>query len=68
MWQDRIVTESAVMMGKPVVKGTRLKVTFILELLAQGWGVDEILRNYPILEVDDILACLTFQKHSGRQV
>jgi uncharacterized protein (DUF433 family) len=60
VWQEHIVVDAKVMVGKPVVKGTRLTVEFILDLLAQGWGEAEILRNYPGLTVQDIRACLAF--------
>ena len=45
---------------KPVVKGTRLSVDFLLGLLAQGWAEPEILRNYPGLEREDLRACLAY--------
>lgn len=59
-WQERIIVDPKVMVGKPVVKGTRLTVEFIIDLLAQGWSEAEILRNYPGLTVEDIRACLAF--------
>lgn len=59
-WQDRIVANPEVLVGKPVVKGTRLAVEFILDLLAQGWTEADILKNYPGLTRDDILACLAY--------
>jgi uncharacterized protein (DUF433 family) len=59
-WHDRISIDPAVLTGKPVVKGTRLAVDFIVGLLAQGWGVADILRNYPGLTQDDIAACLSY--------
>ena len=59
-WQERIVIDPGVLVGKPVVKGTRLAVEFIIDLLAQGWGREEILRNYPGLTQDDIGACLSY--------
>jgi uncharacterized protein (DUF433 family) len=55
---DRIVIDPAVLVGKPVVRGTRLSVDFLLGLMAQGWPEAEILRNYPGLSRDDLLACL----------
>ncbi len=58
MWQDRIVIDPTILVGKPVVKGTRLAVTFILDLRAQGWPETEILRNYPGLTHEDVQACL----------
>jgi uncharacterized protein (DUF433 family) len=57
---DRIVTDPAVLVGKPVVRGTRLGVDFLLSLMARGWPEAEILRNYPGLTRDDLLACLEY--------
>ena len=59
-WQDRIVVDPAILLGKPVVKGTRLAVEFIVDLLAQGWSEADILRNYPGLVREDVLACLNY--------
>ncbi len=58
--QDRIVIDPEILVGKPVVKGTRLAVEFIIDLLAQGWTEAEILRNYPGLAREDIRACLAY--------
>jgi uncharacterized protein (DUF433 family) len=59
-WQDRIVLDPSVLVGKPVIKGTRIAVEFIIDLLAQGWSYEEIFRNYPGLNHDDIQACLAY--------
>ena len=59
-WEDRITIEPAVLVGKPVVKGTRLAVEFIIDLLAQGWSEAQILDNYPGLTSEDVLACLSY--------
>jgi uncharacterized protein (DUF433 family) len=59
-WQDHITIDSAILVGKPVIRGTRLAVEFILDLLAQGWTEAEILRNYPGLTPEDIRACLAY--------
>lgn len=59
-WQDRIVIDPAILVGKPVVKGTRLAVEFIVGLLAQGWSEKDVLDNYPGLTREDILACLAY--------
>ena len=59
-WRERIVVDPDVLVGKPVVKGTRLAVEFILDLLARGWSEGEILRNYPGLAREDIQACLGY--------
>jgi uncharacterized protein (DUF433 family) len=59
-WKERIVIDPIILTGKPVVKGTRLAVEFIVDLLAQGWSEGDILRNYPGLTKDDIQACLHY--------
>jgi uncharacterized protein (DUF433 family) len=59
-WQDRIVVDPAVLAGKPVIKGTRLAVEFVIELLAHGWSEAEILHNYPGLTREDVQACLFY--------
>ena len=62
--QDRIVVDPAILVGKPVIRGTRLAVEFIIELLAQGWSETEILRNYPGLTREDIQACLGYASNA----
>ena len=57
---DRIVIDPQILVGKPVVKGTRLAVEFIIDLLTQGWSEADPLRNYPGLTHEDILACLAY--------
>jgi uncharacterized protein (DUF433 family) len=59
-WEERIELRPDVLAGKPVVKGTRLAVEFIVELLADGWTEEAILKNYPGLTRDDIQACLRY--------
>lgn len=61
---SRITTNSEVMVGKPVIKGTRLAVEYILNLLAQGASMAEILDEYDGLEEEDIRACLLFAAQS----
>lgn len=57
-WQTRIVIDPEILLGKPVVKGTRL----VVELLAQGWSEEQILNSYPGLTVEDIRACLAYAR------
>lgn len=57
---DRIVLDPKVMVGKPVIRGTRLTVDFILNLLAHGTTEDDILNEYKGLEIEDIQACFLF--------
>ena len=57
---SRIVIDQKIMVGKPIIKGTRLTVQHVLGLLAQGVSMDDILLEYKGLERDDIVACLMF--------
>jgi uncharacterized protein (DUF433 family) len=60
MLLQRIEINPKVMVGKPVIKGTRLTVQLILDLLAQGMSQKEIMEDYPGLKAGDIAACLVF--------
>lgn len=59
-WQERITLDPAVLTGKPVVRGTRIAVEFVVSLLAQGWTESRVLENYPGLTREDVLACLAY--------
>ncbi|MDW7680253.1 MAG: DUF433 domain-containing protein [bacterium] len=61
---ERITVNHKVMVGKPVIKGTRLTVEYILNLLAHGATVEEILGEYQGLTLEDIQACLLFATKS----
>jgi uncharacterized protein (DUF433 family) len=63
-WQERIIVDPEILVGKPVIKGTRLSVEFIIDLLAQGWLEADILRNYPGLTSEDIKACLSYASNA----
>ncbi len=56
----RITVDPRVMGGKPVIRGTRIPVYFILELLSNGWSIDDILREYPQLTREDVLAAIEY--------
>jgi uncharacterized protein (DUF433 family) len=58
----RITLDPQTLAGKPVVRGTRLSVEFIVDLLAEGWGQPEIIRQYPGLTHEDIVACLAYAR------
>ncbi len=60
----RIACDPKVMVGKPVVQGTRLSVEHILNLLAHGSSVEEILNEYKGLSPEDVQACLLFASQS----
>ena len=57
---ERILIDPKVLVGKPVVRGTRLAVEFIIDRLAQGWSESDIVRNYPGLTAEDRRACLAY--------
>ena len=59
-WQERITVDPNVLVGKPVVRGTRLAVEFIIELLGNGWSEQQILESYPGLVHEDVSACLKY--------
>ena len=59
-WQDRIIVDPEILVGKPVIKGTRLAVEFVIHLLAGGWTEQDILENYPGVTREDVLACLAY--------
>jgi len=58
--EDRIVMDPKIIGGKPIIKGTRIPIYFILELLSNGWSIDDILREYPHLSREDILAVIKY--------
>lgn len=59
-WRDRVELNPKVLVGKPVVKGTRLSVEFIVTRLAQGATPDDLVQSHPRLTREDILACLAY--------
>ena len=59
-WRERITVDPKVLSGKPIIKGTRIALEFILELLANSWTVEDILKNYPQLKREDVAAALKY--------
>ena len=59
-WQDRIGFDPGVRGGKPVIKGTRLAVEKVVELMAADWSEQQIIENHPGISRDDIAACLFY--------
>ena len=57
---DRIVVDSKILTGKPVIRGTRVSVELVVGLLAAGWSQVQILDSYPHLTEEDIRACLAY--------
>lgn len=60
MHRELIVSDPAVMLGKPVIKGTRVTVECVLEKLSQGSSVEDVLRAYPHLTRNGVMAALAF--------
>jgi len=59
-WRDRITLDPAILAGKPIIKGTRISVEFVVDLLGRGWTTEQVLREYDHLTRDDIQACLAY--------
>ena len=59
-WHDHIHSDPSVLMGKPVIRGTRLSVEFLLGLLAEGWTERDVLENYPQISSEELRAVFAF--------
>lgn len=59
-WRNRITVNPKILAGKPIIKGTRISIELILDLLANGWTTEQILENYPQLKREDITAVLKY--------
>ena len=59
-WHERISVDPKVLVGKPVIKGTRIAVEFVIDLLGRGWTNEQILCEYDHLSPEDIQACLAY--------
>jgi uncharacterized protein (DUF433 family) len=66
-WPERIIVDTEILAGKPVIRGTRIAVELILELLAAGQPEHEILANYPGLTREDVLACLSYASYLAHE-
>ncbi len=59
-WEDFIISDKEILLGKPVIKGTRIAVEHIVGLLAQGWSEAQLLENYPRLTKDALQAVFSY--------
>ena len=59
-WKEYIIADPDILVGKPVIKGTRLSVDFVIRLLAQGWNEQQIFENYPQITPDALKAMFAF--------
>jgi uncharacterized protein (DUF433 family) len=66
-WQDRIVTDAGICHGKPTVRGTRIMVSVILDNLADGLTPQEILDDYPPLQLQDVHAAMAYAADLARE-
>ena len=60
-WQDYIISDEQVLLGKPTIKGTRLSVEFLLERLDDGWTERDLLDNYPRLTKEALQAVFAYE-------
>lgn len=65
-WRERIHSDPAILSGKPVVKGTRLSVEFLLSLFVAGWTEEQVLNNYPTLDREALKAVFAYAPESAR--
>ena len=63
-WKNHIISDPAILAGKPVIKGTRISVELILEKLSEEESIEQIILSHPHLNKENILACLAFAKDS----
>ena len=61
-WQDHIISDNDILIGKPIIKGTRISVELILELFSIGWSKKMILDSYPHLTEDNLKALFAYLK------
>lgn len=66
-WRKFVHSDPEILLGKPVVKGTRLSVEFILGLFASGWTEQQVLENYPTLTTESIKAVFAFAADCMRE-
>ena len=66
-WQDHIVSDKQVLLGKPTIKGTRISVELILELFESGWNEKQILESYPSLTENSLRAVFAYLKDCMQQ-
>lgn len=59
-WRTRIMIDAKVLVGKPVIKGTRISVELVIDLLARGYTKERIIEQYDHITLEDIQACLAY--------
>ena len=59
-WRERIMVDPNILVGKPVIKGTRISVELLMDRLSDGWTMEDILAAYPHISREDVLAAISF--------
>lgn len=65
-WHDRITLDPEILLGKPVIRGTRIAVEFVIDLLARGYRAEDVIEQYEFLSAADIQACLAYASDALR--
>jgi uncharacterized protein (DUF433 family) len=65
-WRERIAVDPGVLVGKPVIRGTRIAVELVIDLLARGYTKEQILDQYDHITGEDIQACLAYASETLR--
>ena len=65
-WRERIIVDPKILVGKPVIKGTRIAVELVIDLLARGYTQDQIIAQYDHITTADIQACLAYASETLR--
>jgi uncharacterized protein (DUF433 family) len=66
-WKARITVDPEILVGKPIIKGTRISVELILDRLADGWSPEQIVKAYPRVSREDVLAAIAFATEVFRE-
>ena len=59
-WKDHITTDAQILAGKPIIKGTRISGELVLDMLARGFSIEQIVGQYPHLTSRDVHACVAY--------
>lgn len=66
-WSTHIISDEHILLGKPVIKGTRISVELVLELMATGWTEKQVLESYPNITQDDLKAVFAYLRDGMHQ-
>ncbi|MES2770609.1 MAG: DUF433 domain-containing protein [Pseudomonadota bacterium] len=61
-WHEHITVDPQILVGKPIIRGTRISVGLLMDRLSDGWSIEDILLSYPHLTREDILAALAYPR------